>query len=167
MDDIMSNDSRPSVTPILHGNGTKMMLPPQTRDLAERLIANEGAAGNTSEPMEFAAFRVCETLRRPVCALAGVPGFRSLLSRALALAVVEAPILSAVQVAADGSLHGLDELGRQIDKDQVREGGVILIAQLLGLLLTFIGEGLTLRLVQDVWPESAFDDRDSGKEKRA
>jgi hypothetical protein len=147
MDDIMSNDSRPSVTPILHGNGTKMMLPPQTRDLAERLIANEGAAGNTSEPMEFAAFRVCETLRRPVCALAGVPGFRSLLSRALALAVVEAPILSAVQVAADGSLHGLDELGRQIDKDQVREGGVILIAQLLGLLLTFIGETMTSRLV--------------------
>jgi hypothetical protein len=52
-----------------------MMLPPQTRDLAQRLIANEGAAGNTSEPMEFAAFRVCETLRRPVCALAGVARF--------------------------------------------------------------------------------------------
>jgi hypothetical protein len=47
------------------------------------------------------------------------------------------------------------------------EGGALLIAQLLGLLLLFIGEGITLRLVQDVWPESAFDDRDSGKEKRA
>ena len=35
----------------------------------------------------------------------------------------------------------------QIDKDQVREGGVILIAQLLGLLLTFIGEAMTSRLV--------------------
>ena len=124
-----------------------MMLPPQTRDLAQRLIANEGAAGNTSEPMELAAFRVCETLRRPVCALAGLPGFRSLLSRALTLAVAEAPCLSAVRVAADGSLQGLDELERQIDKDQVREGGVILIAQLLGLLLTFIGETMTSRLV--------------------
>ena len=92
MDNIMSNDSRPSATPILHGNGTKMILPPQTRDLAQSLIAHEGAAGNTSEPMEFAAFRVCETLRRPVCALAGVPGFRALLSRALALARAEAPM---------------------------------------------------------------------------
>jgi hypothetical protein len=147
MDTTMIDDSRPSVPPILHGNGTKMTLPSQTRDLAERLIANEGAAGNISEPMEFAAFRVCETLRRPVCALAGVPGFRSLLSRALTLARAEAPILSAVRVAADGSLEGLDELGRQIDKDQVREGGVILIAQLLGLLLTFIGETMTSRLV--------------------
>jgi hypothetical protein len=147
MDDIMINDSRPGVTPILHGNRTKMMLPPQTRDLAQRLIAYEGATGKTSEPMGFAAFRVCETLRRPVCALTGVAGFRSLLSRALALARAEAPTLSAVQVAADGSLQGLDELGRQIDKDQVREGGVILVARLLGLLLTFVGEAMTSRLV--------------------
>jgi hypothetical protein len=147
MDNVMINDSSPSVTRTAHGGGTKMTLPPQTRDLAQHLIANEGAAGNTSEPVEFAAFRVCETLRRPVCALAGVDGFRSLLSRALALARAEAPCLSAVQVAADGSLQGLDELGRQIDKDQVREGGVVFIARLLGLLLLFIGETMTSRLV--------------------
>jgi hypothetical protein len=124
-----------------------MILPPQTRDLAQLLSANEAAAGNTSESVELAAFRVCDTLRPPVCALAGVDGFRALLSRALALARAEAPILSVLQVAADGSLQGLDELGRQIDKDPVREGGVILIAQLLGLLLTFIGEAMTSRLV--------------------
>jgi hypothetical protein len=92
----MINDSSPSDTPILPSDKTKLMLPPQTRDLAQRLIANEGAAGNASEPMEFAAFRVCETLRGPVCALAGVPGFRSLLSRALTLARAEAPCLSSV-----------------------------------------------------------------------
>jgi hypothetical protein len=147
MDNMMSNDSRPSATPTLQGNGTKMMLPPPTRDLAQRLIAHQGAAGNTSQPMEFAAFRVCETLRRPVCALAGVPGFRALLSRSLALARAEAPCLSAVQFAADGSLQGLDDLGRQMDKDQVREGGGVLIAQLLGLPLHFIGEAATSRLV--------------------
>ena len=107
----MISGPRPSDMPNLPGNETKMMLPQQTRDLAQRLIAYEGAAGNTSEPMELAAFRVCETLRQPVCALAGVDGFRALLSRALALARAEAPILSALQVAADGSLQGLDELG--------------------------------------------------------
>jgi hypothetical protein len=115
--------------------------------LAQSLTAHEVAAGNTSEPMELAAFRVCETLRQPVCAVTGVDGFRALLSRALALARAEAPCLSAVQVAADGSLQGLDELGRQMDKDQVKEGGVVLIARLLGLLLTFIGEAMTSRLV--------------------
>ena len=116
---------------------------------------------------EFAAFGVCERLRQPLITLAGVAGFRSLLSRALTLARAEAPSLSVVQVAPDGSLKGLDEAEPQIDKEQARDGGVILIAQLVGLLLTFIGEGLTLRLVQDVWPEAAFDGRVSEKERKA
>jgi hypothetical protein len=134
-----------------------MTLPPQTLDLAQRLLAYESAACKTSEPTKFAALRVCETLRQPLCALAGVAGFRSLLSRALTLARAEAPSLSAVQVAADGSLQGLNELEPQIDKDQAREAGVILIAQLIGLLLFFVGEGLTLRLViSEVLPHPRF-----------
>ena len=143
------------------------MSPPVSQQLARRLLTYEAPAGKNSEPTESAAFRVCEKLRQPLCSLAGVAGFRSLLSRALALARAEAPSLSTVQVGADGSLKGLDEPGPQKDKDISKEGGAILIAQLLGLLLTFIGEGITLRLVQDVWPESAFDDRDSRKEKKA
>ena len=151
----MISGPRPSDMPNVHGNETEMMHPQQTRELAQRLIAYEGAASNASEPMVLAAFRVCDTLRQPVCALTGVDGFRALLSRALALARAEAPILSALQVAADGSLQGLDELERQIDKDQVREGGAILIAQLIGLLLTFIGEAMTSRLVMaEVLPPS-------------
>ena len=143
-----------------------MMLPLQTRDLAQRLLAFENVAGKTSEPTEFAAFGVCERLRQPLITLAGVAGFRSLLSRALTLARAEAPSLSAVQVAADGSLKGLDELEPQTDKEQTRDGGAILIAQLIALLLTFIGEGLTLRLVQDVWPEAVIDGRVSEKERK-
>ena len=134
-----------------------MMPPPQTRDLAERLIAYESAAGKTSEPSKLAAFRVCETLRQPLCSLAGVAGFRSLLSRALTLARAEAPSLSAVQIAPDGSLQGLDDLRPEIDTDQAREAGVILITQLIGLLLFFMGEGLTLRLViSEVLPHLRF-----------
>ena len=144
-----------------------MMLPPQTRDLAQRLLAYENAAGKTSEPTEFAAFRVCDRLRQSVITIAGVAGFRSLLTRALTLARSEAPSLDVVQVGADGSLKGLDELASQTDKEHARDGGAILVAQLIGLLLTFIGEGLTLRLVQDVWPEAAFDGRVSEKERKA
>src|ERR1700680_3482151 len=110
-----------------------MMLPPQTRDLAQRLLAYENAAGKTSEPMEFAAFGVCERLRQPLITLAGVAGFRSLLSRALTLAGAEAPSLNAVQVAADGSLQGLDALRPQVDANQAREAGIIFITPLLGV----------------------------------
>jgi hypothetical protein len=146
---------------------------PESRHLASSLLTYEAAAGKNSEPAESAPSRVFEKLRRPLCALAGVAGFRSLLSRALTLAKAEAPSLRTVEIAADGSLQGLEQLGPQIDKnkDQDRananEGGAILIAQLLGLLLTFIGEAVTLRMLQDVWPEAAFDGPDSGRDKKA
>jgi hypothetical protein len=132
-----------------------MTLPTQTRDLAQRLFEN--ATGKTSEPAEFAAFRVCERLRQPLITLAGVAGFRSLLSRALTLARAEAPSLSAVQVAADGSLQGLGELQPQTDTDQAREAGVTLIAQLLGLLVRVVGEAMTLQLVtSEILPDFRF-----------
>ena len=150
------NVSRPGVTGILHGNGTEMMLPSQTRDLAMRLLAYEDAAGKTSEPTGFAAFRVCGRLRQPLITLAGVAGFRSLLSRALTLARAEAPSLSAVQVAADGSLQGLEELRPQVDADQAREAGIILITQLLGLLVRVVGEAITLQLTSEILPDFTF-----------
>ena len=83
-----------------------------------------------------------------------LPVFGRSLSRALTLAIAEAPGLSAVQVTADGSLEGLGEFESQIDNDHAGEAGVILIARLLGLCLALIGEILTLRLVEDVSPYS-------------
>jgi hypothetical protein len=131
----------------------------ETRDLARRLLAYEAVAGGTSVPTESAVQRVFDKLRRQLGALVGVAGFWSLASRALTLARAEAPSLSAVELAADGSLQGLGE--PHLDRDHA-EGGANLIAQVLGLLLTFIGETLTLRLMQDVWPDAAFDDPNSG-----
>ena len=95
---------------------------PEPRHLAQRLLAYEAVAGESSEPAESAAFRVCAKLRQPLTTLAGVDGFRSLLSRALTLARAEAPSLSSVQVAADGSLKGLDELASQADKEEAIDG---------------------------------------------
>jgi hypothetical protein len=138
---------------------------PESRYLAQRLLTYE--AGKNPETKDSAACRVCSKLRRSLIILAGVAGFRSLLSRAVTLARAEAPSLSAIQVAADGSLQGLDELESQMNKDLASEGGVVLIARLLDLLLTFIGKGLTLRIVQDVWPEADFDVPVFEKERNA
>ena len=140
---------------------------PESLYLAQRLLTYVAVADKNSETTESTASRVFSKLRGPLITLAGVAGFRSLLSRALTLARAEAPSLSAVQVAKDGSLQGLEELEPEIDTDQAKEIGVILIAHLIGLLLTFIGEGLTLRMVQDVWPEAAFDGHVSERGRNA
>lgn len=122
----------------------------QTRELARRLLASEAVAGSPSKSMLSAAVRVCEKLRQPVCVLAGVDGYRSLLSRALKLARAEAPSLNSVQVTNEGSLQDPGGIEQQVDHDD--RGGDIFIAQLLGLFLTFLGAAVTLHLVQDAFP---------------
>jgi hypothetical protein len=129
-----------------------MMPPIETLDLSRRILAFQSVEDKPSEPTGSGTLRVYEKLRQHLCALAGVAGYQALLSRALTLAKAEAPGLRAVQVTTDGSLQGLSELAPGIDKDLAQEGEVILLAQLLGLFLSFIGEALTLRLVQDVAP---------------
>jgi hypothetical protein len=80
----------------------------------------------------------------------GVDGFQALASRALALAKSQSPRLSAVQVTANGGLRGLGEVESQADGDGDGEAGIILIAQLLGLFLTLLGEATTLSLIEDL-----------------
>ncbi len=131
---------------------------PKARAIAQQLLAYEAVAGNPSEADTPPAFRVSEKLRRPLSTLAGSVGFRVLLARALTLAKGHGEGLDAVQVNPDGTLH-LDPQGVSgLRNDRDREAGILLIAQLLGLLEVFIGENLTLRLVVDVWPDlPAFD----------
>lgn len=127
------------------------MLPPEkTRDLARSLVASEADASTTSLHTEPATVRVYERLRRQLGAPVGVDGFQALASRALALAKSESPRLSAVQVTANGDLRGLGAVESQTDTDEDGEAGIVLIAQLLGLFLTFLGEATALRLIEDL-----------------
>jgi hypothetical protein len=81
----------------------------------------------------------------------GATGFRALLTRALSMAQEEAPWLRVMQVKLDGSFEILDELATQ-DSGESAEGGLALVANFVGLLVAFIGEDLTLRLIREVWP---------------
>lgn len=147
-----------------------MTNPPEMRDLAHCLLTYEAVASKASESKEAATLRVYEKLRQSLGVFAGSAGFQSLASRALALAMSEAPGLSAVRICEDGALQGLGQgpgkLENQIDINKDRAGeypagdeGIILIARLLGLLFIFLGKALTLSLLRNGWPGEAFDDR--------
>ena len=135
------------------------------RELAQDLLDYEAFAGETSKPDDSATFRVYEKLRQGLGQFAGVIGFQSLASRALALARSEAPSLSALRVSEQGALVGLDQIEHQFHIDKIQagefpasEGEIILISRLLGLLLLFLGEALTLSLLRVTWPGAALDD---------
>jgi hypothetical protein len=111
-----------------------MKATPEMRDLAHLLLTYEADAGKASEPMESPTHRVYEKLRWSLGEFVGVAGFQSLASRALTLGKPEVPSLGAARVATDGTLQGWDEIETQfeMDKNLARDGGIILIARLLG-----------------------------------
>ena len=135
------------------------------RDLARRLL---DASQTGSGPHDHEAVLVIERLRIPLTVFAGVDGFSSLLRRALVLARVKAPSLQSATVSADGRLEGLAHLAADASTDGEREAAIAITAQLFELLVTFIGEPLTLRLVRDAWPDTSLGEshpRTSSKER--
>jgi hypothetical protein len=117
---------------------------PQIRNFAERLSVFEARRNRSIGTKTPAVFE----------------GFQVLLARALALARSEVPWLRAVQVNEDGSLAGLEAVRAQTDPAEFLEGGVVLLSRLLGLLVAFIGENLTLRLLREAWPNVPLNDLD-------
>jgi hypothetical protein len=104
---------------------------PTTRELARWLLAHEAEEAGSATPDAQAAARVCNKLRHRLTTLAGAAGFRSLLARALTLAKKESALFAAWEVKPDGSLEG--------SADKVGPSGAVLVAQLIGLMFTFIG----------------------------
>ncbi len=142
------------------------MASPEIQDLARRLLAFEAAHDNSSDARAGVTVQVIEELRVHLIRFAGVDGFRSLLSRALTLAKAEVPSLNIVQVRADGSLEGFDGIVQRQEAGAAWQAGIVLVAHLLELLVTFIGAPLTLRLVRDKWPDASMDGADLRTEEK-
>jgi hypothetical protein len=132
----------------------------QMRSIARQLIVSE-TPGNTSAELDSpTAFRATDKLRPHFSMLMGRGGFQALLARALVLATAEVPWLATVRVVADGELEGLMVAKATCATADFSEGEVVLLAQLLGLLVAFIGPALTLRLITQLWPQLSFSDAD-------
>lgn len=125
------------------------MVSPQIQKLAQHLLILERMRVVASDADTNLAVRVIEQFRVRLIKLVGVYGFRSLLSRTLNLAKRESPALAGVRIGENGALEGVAEMGKN-EADEL-----VLVAQLLALLTTFIGESLTLQLVRDAWPAAA------------
>ena len=146
---------------------------PAIHDLARRILAIESARarshaehGNEAGTQVDEAVRACAKLQVTLSKFTGPAGYLSLLSRALVLAKADVPSLKVVQVRPDGSLAGFDEIKHDKDTEELEMGGVVLVAHLLGLLATFIGESLTLRLARDAWPDVSIDKTDLKEEEK-
>lgn len=133
------------------------------RGIAKQLMAAETPRKTAAEADHPASFQATDKLRPHLSMLMGRGGFQALLARALVLAAAEVSWLTQVQVVADGELEGLTVARARLDAAAFREGELVLLAHLLGLLVAFIGPALTLRLITQIWPQLSFDDADFGE----
>lgn len=117
-------------------------------------MAEESRGIPVDERTRYPAFRVCGKLRGPLSTLAGEAGHRALLLRALTLAKVDIPWLATVEVKADGAIDYLVKSENRLTRADALKGEHTLVVQLLSLLVQFIGESLTLRLLRATWPDA-------------
>ena len=137
----------------LHGFDTVQVMEkpsPSMRDLARRLVTLEAASPTATDAPAHEVSQVCAKLGIALTRFAGPDGFTALLRRALALARTDVALLQSVKLTADGRLEGLDQAGT--------EAALAIITNLLGLLATFIGDPLMLRLVREAWPDTSLDE---------
>jgi hypothetical protein len=112
-------------------------------------------AANPSAPEAAApeVVRVCEKLRVSLTPFVGADGFTALLRRALALARADVPSLQSARITADGRLEGIEEASGATGSDV--EAAITITAHLLSLLVTFVGQSLTRRLMRKAFPDTS------------
>lgn len=131
--------------------------PPRMLDLSREFIACEGLARQSSGGSVTVA-DICEKLRPKLSTLMGATGYHAMLARALALATAEVPALASLEIDSAHRLVERNTTSTQKDGMADIEGGGELLAQLLGLLVAFIGEKLTRQILLEIWPQAFVND---------
>jgi hypothetical protein len=128
---------------------------PELRALARRLVAFGSRTAGDAAEVVHAMEAACGRLNAQLEGLIAPAGVRALLRRALSVATAEFAWLTGVGVEDGGrcSFVGLREAVQGRSFSEVDEAFVAVVANVLWLLVTFIGEDLTLRLVREAWPE--------------
>lgn len=141
------------------GGALETATSPAADVLASRLLQYEAGGQQGAERLAEATERVFARLRRRLVVVVGVAGYEALAVRALQLAQERVPALgdAALTVGADGTLTGGREFAIAVDAPAATDGLTAIVASLIGLLITFIGEDLTDGLVQQAWPEFVPD----------
>ncbi len=135
-----------------HGpNGSQALgrSPVNDIDLASWLLAKE--IGIDPQDLPAAAERVCHKLSRRLSRWVSPAGSQAILGRALHLGRVEFPFLEGVRAGRppEACFLGLDERAHDIEASTVGHGLLLVLRIQLGLLVGFIGEDLTVRLLSE------------------
>jgi hypothetical protein len=132
---------------------------PKLQNLALRLFEHEASkSGNSDEPVK-AIESCCQRLHDRLDRLIGAGGFRALLNRALYLAKKKHTWLEGVGIQdyPGCQFKDLREAAKGKKPATVNEACTLMLANVIWLLVTFIGEDITIGLIQEAWPDVRAD----------
>ena len=125
------------------------------RALAAWVLEQELGDRADGDDVRHAGERVCKKLSWRLARLVTVEGYRALLDRSLHLGRDRFPILAEMSAGAepDACFGGLRNVG-PVDASTLQSALTEVLAGLFGLVSTFIGDELAIRIVRDVWPDA-------------
>lgn len=125
-------------------------------DVARWLLTHELGDAPAPASLPAAAERAARKLSQRLTRLVTAEGARALLARALQMARDDYPFLAEIRAGAtaDAAFDGQWATVEGVEPETMRDALTAVLAGVLGLLVTFIGEALMLRVVRDVWPEA-------------
>jgi len=129
------------------------------RQLALKVLAQHAGSAADAEALAAAARRAYDDLARVSAPLIGQVGVEALTGRALHLAQREYPWLAQTREPEQAERPFTEVIAcleRQDPAVAIEAAGAV-FATLTGLLVTFIGEPLTARLLRQAWPDAFAD----------
>lgn len=138
---------------------------PTVLRVARHLLQHEVGGSQDAASFADATVRAYDKLRVHLTKLMGTDGFTLLLVRSLTFARADFPWVESITVERDGSLTGVSSAVGEISEREAETGFTGLLVHFIGLLIAFIGEDMTLRLIQGAWPEVDLGGRDLGMEE--
>ena len=140
------------------------MASKRAQTIAHQLV-QQGVPSGRSSPEGFPTFPIPDKLHESLSLLMGKAGTQALFSRALTLTKPDFPELVSVKVSDDGHLEGIAGVLPNTSHQQAVHIQTALVSHIIDLLCTFLGDTLTIRLLQDVSPTAlSFNQNGNGKE---
>jgi hypothetical protein len=125
-----------------------------------RMLARDAGAGANASAIAVAARRLCERVAEQLTPVIGDAGVAAICVRSLHLTQRNIPGLAPVRAAAQGDAPFalMQRFLEQLEPAAAIDAAADLLATVSELLASFIGEGLTTRLLREAWPDDFAGD---------
>jgi hypothetical protein len=121
-----------------------------------QLLVREMGSSTDAPAIALAARRLCERFAQQLTPIIGEAGVSAICSRSLHLAQRRFPLLATTPAHGDGAFARVEESLRGLEPGTASDAAIAVLTTASSLLDSFIGEGLTTRLLRGAWPDS-FD----------